>query len=102
MVARRPHRSTSPSGRTLKLICPGFVSDCLETLEEIAVENRDAFLAAGGKAFSYIPCLNERDDFIAALADLVMEHGAGWLDQPGDTAAAQASRVRALALGATD
>jgi ferrochelatase len=84
------------------VICPGFVSDCLETLEEIAVENRDAFLAAGGKAFSYIPCLNERDDFMAALADLVMEHGAGWLDQPGDTAAIQASRARALALGATD
>lgn len=84
------------------VICPGFVADCLETLEEIAVENRDAFLAAGGKAFSYIPCLNERDDFLGALADVVMEHGTGWLDQPTDAAGAQASRARALALGAAD
>lgn len=84
------------------VICPGFVADCLETLEEIAVENRDAFLAAGGEAFSYIPCLNERDEFLRALADVVMEHGAGWLDQPEDPAAAQASRARALALGAAD
>jgi hypothetical protein len=50
------------------VICPGFVADCLETLEEIAVENRDAFIGAGGKQFHYIPCLNERDDWIRALS----------------------------------
>jgi ferrochelatase len=52
------------------VICPGFPADCLETLEEIAGECREAFLHAGGKSFHYLPCLNERDDWIAALADL--------------------------------
>ncbi len=55
-------------------ICPGFVADCLETLEEIAMECRDAFLAAGGKEFHYIPCVNERPDWIAALAAIAREH----------------------------
>jgi ferrochelatase len=87
---------------SVDVICPGFVADCLETLEEIAVENRDAFLDAGGKAFSYVPCLNERDDFIRALADVVVEHGAGWLERPAEPAAALGSRERALALGASD
>lgn len=52
------------------VICPGFVSDCLETLEEIAMECKAAFIAAGGKEFRYIPCLNERHEWIEALAAL--------------------------------
>ncbi|RTL53035.1 MAG: ferrochelatase [Rhodocyclaceae bacterium] len=56
--------------RTVDVICPGFPADCLETLEEIAMECRQAFLAAGGKEFAYIPCLNERPDWIAALAEI--------------------------------
>jgi protoporphyrin/coproporphyrin ferrochelatase len=55
------------------VVCPGFAADCLETLEEIGMECRHAFLAAGGKTFRYIPCLNERDDWIAALADIALE-----------------------------
>lgn len=57
--------------RRVDVVCPGFVSDCLETLEEIAIECRAAFLAAGGAEFRYIPCLNERHEWIAALATLV-------------------------------
>lgn len=57
--------------RRIDVVCPGFVSDCLETLEEIAIECRAAFLAAGGAEFRYIPCLNERHEWIAALAALV-------------------------------
>lgn len=53
------------------VICPGFVADCLETLEEIGMECKAAFLAAGGRRFSVIPCLNERSDWIAALAGIV-------------------------------
>lgn len=53
------------------MICPGFAADCLETLEEIAIECRAAFLAAGGTTFNYIPCLNEHPAWIAALADIV-------------------------------
>ena len=91
--------------RRVDVICPGFVADCLETLEEIAMENRDAFLGAGGKEFHYIPCLNERDDWVRALARIAAENLQGWAatdwDQAAAEAAAAASRERALALGAT-
>jgi ferrochelatase len=60
--------------KCVDVICPGFPCDCLETLEEIGMECRDAFLAAGGRDFRYIPCLNERPDWIAALTDLALEH----------------------------
>jgi ferrochelatase len=56
--------------KSVDLVCPGFVADCLETLEEINMECREAFLENGGKEFNYIPCLNERSDWIAALADI--------------------------------
>ena len=57
--------------KSVDVICPGFVADCLETLEEINMENRAAFLAAGGQNFHYIPCLNEDPEWIAALAHLL-------------------------------
>ncbi len=57
---------------TLAVMCPGFAADCLETLEEIGMENRDAFLAAGGEHYQYIPALNARADHVAALRALVM------------------------------
>jgi ferrochelatase len=60
--------------RRVDVLCPGFPADCLETLEEIAMECREAFLHAGGATFHYIPCLNERPDWIAALADLSLSH----------------------------
>lgn len=59
---------------TVEVICPGFPADCLETLEEIALECRAAFLGAGGKAFHYIPCLNERPEGIAALANIALNY----------------------------
>jgi ferrochelatase len=55
----------------VQVICPGFSADCLETLEEIAGENRELFLHAGGESFHYIPALNDRPDHIAALAGIV-------------------------------
>lgn len=61
------------------VVCPGFVSDCLETLEEIAMEGKAAFLSAGGKEFHYVPCLNERDDWIRTLADIALSNLQGWL-----------------------
>lgn len=60
--------------RHVGVLCPGFAVDCLETLEEIDLEARTAFLAAGGQRFDYIPCLNDRPDGIAALADLAEAH----------------------------
>lgn len=57
--------------RSVSVLCPGFAADCLETLEEIGMENRDAFLAAGGEKYQYIPALNARADHVAALAALL-------------------------------
>ena len=65
--------------RKVDVICPGFVADCLETLEEIGMECRDAFLAAGGERFGLIPCLNEDEAWIDALADLCVDHAGSWL-----------------------
>ena len=82
------------------VFCPGFVADCLETLEEIGIEGQAAFRAAGGKDFHLIPCLNEHPRWIAALADLVFGHLAGWLAQPPGPDARELTQVRAKALGA--
>ena len=60
------------------VMCPGFTGDCLETLEEIAMEARHDFLEAGGKDFHYIPCLNETPSGIAALAEVSEQHMGGW------------------------
>ena len=86
------------------VICPGFTGDCLETLEEIGLEAREAFLDAGGKAFHYIPCLNDRHEWIVALSQIAIQHLQGWDTQsPGpDAAQVEARRVRAVALGAAD
>ncbi|MGH8616652.1 MAG: ferrochelatase [Burkholderiales bacterium] len=86
--------------RRVDVVCPGFVSDCLETLEEIALEGKTTFLNAGGGEFHYIPCLNERDDWIHALTDLVAKNLLGWAGGEPPAAELTRSRERALALGA--
>lgn len=65
--------------RRLDVVCPGFVSDCLETMEEIAIAGREQFHAAGGTRFQYIPCLNDNPDWLDALARIVRENGSGWI-----------------------
>jgi len=87
--------------KRVDVVCPGFTSDCLETLEEIAQEAREAFLHAGGQAFHYIPCLNDSAAWIEAMGQLSAQHLAGWpTRQAPDAAALAASRAAALALGA--
>ncbi len=61
------------------VICPGFVSDCLETLEEIDMLNREAFLQAGGAQFHYVPWGNGREPWTDAISDIVREHLGGWV-----------------------
>jgi len=92
--------------KSVDVMCPGFVADCLETLEEISMEAREAFLAAGGQDFRYVPCLNGAPRWISALASIAEQHLQGW---PIDSGAAdplapdlKAQRERAVALGATD
>lgn len=74
-------------GRRIAVVCPGFAVDCLETLEEIAMRGRGAFLAAGGAAFDYVPALNERPAHANSLAALVARHCRGWPGaEPGTSA----------------
>jgi ferrochelatase len=87
--------------KRVDVVCPGFTSDCLETLEEIALEARAAFLMAGGKEFNYIPCLNDSPEWITALTGIAQQHLAGWpAPLRADDASLAASRAAALALGA--
>jgi ferrochelatase len=65
--------------KSVQVICPGFSADCLETLEEIGVENRDYFVEAGGESYAYIPCLNSDPAHIEALSRLAAENLHGWL-----------------------
>ena len=65
--------------KNIAVISPAFSADCIETLEEINGEIREAFEHAGGESFTYIPCLNDDDLHIAALMDVVQENFAGWL-----------------------
>lgn len=67
--------------RSVDVVCPGFSADCLETLEEIAMLNREAFLSAGGEAYHYIPALNDRPEHVRALADLLMGNLRGWVEE---------------------
>lgn len=86
--------------RRVDVVCPGFVADCLETLEEIGIEGKAEFLKAGGKEFHAIPCLNESDAWIQALAQIAQEHLQGWDRADTSPDELEQSRRRALALGA--
>ncbi len=83
------------------VMCPGFVADCLETLEEINQEARQAFLDAGGREFNYIPCLNDDMPWTRALATIAEQHLMGWETKaPTESEALVRQRAAAVALGA--
>ena len=84
------------------MICPGFAADCLETLEEIAIEARAAFLKAGGKTFHYIACLNNSPEGMKALAGVALRHLQGWDTAPMSKEDLKQRKARALAHGASD
>ena len=85
----------------IDIICPGFTADCLETLEEIAMEGKHDFITAGGKAYHYIPALNEDEAWITALTDLVERHLSGWPSKLADEPhALEATARNAIRLGA--
>jgi ferrochelatase len=96
-------RLAAQGTRSVDVMCPGFVADCLETLEEIGQEAREAFIEAGGERFSYVPCLNDAPSWIDALAVLAERHLQGWDTRlPSDAPMLAMQRERALALGAPD
>lgn len=82
------------------VLCPGFAADCLETLEEIAIEGRNTFLAAGGKEFHAIACLNDSPAWIDALAKLAIRHMQGWPMRAPSPLDLQRQRELAIAAGA--
>ena len=86
--------------RRVDVMCPGFVADCLETVEEIGVEGRRVFQKAGGRELHVIPCLNEEPLWIAALADIAFRQLGGWLEPPPDAEARERTRLRAQVAGA--
>ena len=65
---------------SIHVICPGFSSDCLETLEEINMEGKSLFLEGGGKSFNYIPALNKEEEWIKSMEEIIRPHLAGWID----------------------
>ena len=101
------HKLAKQGVKRIDVMCPGFVSDCLETLEEIAIEARSEFLMAGGAEFHYIPCLNESPAWISALAEIAEQHMIGWptmmppATREMQKKEAEISRVQAKALGAS-
>ncbi|HWW65357.1 MAG TPA: ferrochelatase [Sphingomonadaceae bacterium] len=78
MLAKLPGQGVT----RLAVVAPGFSADCLETLEEIALRGRDTFLAAGGRSFAYLPCLNESALGIAMLHELIGRELEGWIVHP--------------------
>jgi ferrochelatase len=98
-------QSLARQRRRVDVICPGFVADCLETLEEIGIEGRELFRAAGGETLRLLPCLNDRPGWIEALATIARDQLFGWVGEGRDRAAAEAAARaatgRAKRLGAT-
>ncbi len=87
--------------KRVDVACPGFSSDCLETLEEIAMEAREAFLHAGGTQFHYIPCLNDQHEWMAALSNIAIRHLQGWdTTTTPDMAALERQKQLSIAAGA--
>jgi ferrochelatase len=90
--------------KRIDVICPGFSSDCLETLEEIAIEGKASFISAGGGEFHYIPALNEREPWIRAMCEIALENLQGWVSSVRDAEAAkkesELTRLRASSMGA--
>jgi ferrochelatase len=66
--------------RNIHVMCPGFSVDCLETLEEVAMENRSIFLEAGGENYGYIECLNDQASHIQLFTELIAQHTLGWVE----------------------
>lgn len=84
--------------RSVQVFCPGFSADCLETIEEIGVENRDYFLEAGGSDYQYIPALNDESSHIDALEQLVRRQINDWLEAESVDTAARDSLAQATKL----
>ncbi len=90
--------------KRIDVVCPGFSSDCLETLEEIAMEGKHIFQSNGGGEYHYIPALNENDAWIHAMTEIALENLQGWVSAEWDSVTAknnaELTNLRAQSLGA--
>ena len=92
--------------KKIDVICPGFPADCLETLEEMKIQNGEIFLQAGGETYCYIAALNHHPDHIHALSDIIQQHTQGWAEtssnwyQPAIDKSNKAMQQRAKKKGA--
>ena len=92
--------------KSVDVVCPGFSADCLETLEEIAMENREVFMEAGGEDYHYIPALNDDPQHIRVICDIIQQHTFGWPESMPNWDAgklaveANKTRERAIKMGA--
>jgi ferrochelatase len=86
--------------QSVDVICPGFSIDCLETLEEIDMQNRELFESAGGGRYSYIPALNNSPAHADLLMELIRSHMQGWETASASLEQRQAAQRRAQAMGA--
>jgi protoporphyrin/coproporphyrin ferrochelatase len=88
----------------IDVVCPGFSSDCLETLEEIAMEGKHIFQSNGGDEYHYIPALNEDNAWVHAMATITLENLHGWTsvewNQTDAKKEAELTKMRAQSLGA--
>ncbi|MNT43413.1 Ferrochelatase [compost metagenome] len=82
------------------VFCPGFPADCIETLEEIAMEGQTEFKVAGGKDFHFIPCMNDSAPWVAAMAEIALQHLQGWPLNTPHPHELEARRSRAQTRGA--
>ena len=83
----------------MTVVCPGFATDCLETLEEIAIRNRETFMANGGEFYDYIPALNASEAQIQLLTAVINHHAQGWFKKRGEHELKE-TRARAAQAGA--
>ncbi len=91
--------------KRLDVVCPGFLSDCLETLEEIAMEGKEEFIEAGGTQYQFIPCLNDSQEAVDLIKALIEQETLGWQVKPETASQAEdraVARARALEIGASD
>ncbi len=81
--------------KRLAVVTPGFSADCVETLEEIAMQGRETFEEAGGEQYALLPCLNDTADSIAMLSGIIRRELGGWLDLPAAAVSADTPKIAA-------
>ena len=81
--------------KSVNVVCPGFSADCLETIEEINIQNREFFTEAGGEQFNYISALNDKPEHIELLTDIICQHLQGWEIKP-DNLTEKVNRAKKL------